>query len=71
MSILKKFTKKKKNIVVEFLGKVFTRHSADKVWSENLMKIIIYMFRIQGRIKNPVKHLEWSFLLIYLSLENP
>ena len=29
-----------------------------------LIKIIIYMFRTQGRIKNPVKHLRWRFLQI-------
>ena len=34
------------------------------VWQANLMKMIIYMFRIQRRMKNLVKHLRWSFLQI-------
>ena len=33
-----------------------------------LMKIIIYMFRTQRRIKNPTKHLIWSFLRMQLCL---
>ena len=41
------------------------------VWRVNLMKMIIYMFRTQKRIKNPAKHLRWSFLQIRLLPENP
>ena len=40
------------------------------VWQINLIKKIIYMFRTQKRIKNPVKHLGWSYFCKKLHLRS-
>ena len=36
-------------------------------WQVTLMKMIIYMFTTQRRIKNLVKHLRWSFLQVFIT----
>ena len=42
------------NIITRFLYQIFLTNKSDEIF--------IYMFRTQMRIKNPIKHLRWSFL---------
>ena len=49
--------------IIRFIWLVFCIKS---VWQVNLIKMVIYKFRTQRPMKNPIKHLRWSFLQKYL-----
>ena len=58
-----------RNVTLEEYGLLWLVFCIRFVWQVHLMKMIIYMFRTQRHLKNPIKHLIWSFLQINLQPE--